>query len=261
MPCAGARAHSEENENVFIQPTVNEAPQRAAILPKARGIARGIEVALRARMRNFLAVTFLFSLAACGSTSVPTVASDAGGAPGSSSGHVSPENADAGTDPATTPADAGSTVDAGAAADSDVAPALPPGACTTTDDCGSLQCLCVDGKAPLTARSCFGGKCVDFTSACTTLCASHGGLVSSRPQPTVIGSAECTAFLAKIVSLGCANGPPDPHTWCGEAIDECDASKRAELQCETDHGTWTCDDDGVGWSMTSICGRFTDRCP
>lgn len=104
---------------------------------------------------------------------------------------------------------------------------------------------------------------MDYSSTCGALCSAHGGLRAMRPEPTVIGSEQCTAYLAKAKALHCGGEDPDPYFFCAYGVDECAESKRADLQCEIDRGTWSCHDAGAalaGWSETSSCGRFTNLC-
>lgn len=99
---------------------------------------------------------------------------------------------------------------------------------------------------------CIMNKCADSNQACGSTCDNHGGLKSATPVPTVAKSAECDAFCAKVASLHCSSTDACDRSFdCSLFQGECAAQKRAELQCEVDTGTWSCDNGS--FSVLSSC--------
>ena len=77
------------------------------------------------------------------------------------------------------------------------------------------------------------------------------------PPPTdVIGSAECTAYCAKMKNT--CNKTCDPKYDCAIAKGQCAASTRDYLDCKTTQGTWYC--GGDGFSIVSSCTRDLSLC-
>jgi hypothetical protein len=151
----------------------------------------------------------------------------------------------------TTTSDAG-PIEAGAEAGSP---------CTTSDSCDPSDCACNDGTARQAAGACAGGACMLAPAACAPVCAQNGGVRTAMPAPNVVGSAECTAFCEKALSLGCEAGTScRPYFNCRVSTGQCPTSVRAELTCDVEGGTWSCDSFG-DWAVASGCtGAFTSRC-
>ena len=79
----------------------------------------------------------------------------------------------------------------------------------------------------------------------------------SGPPPTdIVGSAECTAYCAKM--KGQCNKTCIPKSDCAIPHGQCAASTRDYLDCETQTGTWYCGADG--FSIVSSCTRKTSLC-
>jgi hypothetical protein len=79
----------------------------------------------------------------------------------------------------------------------------------------------------------------------------------SGPPPTdVVGSAECTAYCAKMKTK--CNKTCDPKFDCAIEKGQCAASTQDFLDCKTKTGTWYCGADG--FSIVSSCTRDTSLC-
>lgn len=124
--------------------------------------------------------------------------------------------------------------------------------------CLPLVCTCNDGTTGQTSYSCKNGQCVDESSECAQRC-GDAGVAGVAPLDTVIGSAECNSFCAKATSE-CPSATCDQLFFCAVPAGECEASLRASLQCEIDTGTWSCAENGNGWSVGSGCSRHTELC-
>jgi hypothetical protein len=79
----------------------------------------------------------------------------------------------------------------------------------------------------------------------------------SGPPPTdVAGSAECTAYCAKMKTS--CNRTCIPKSDCAIEKGQCAASTRDYLDCKTTQGTWYCGADG--FSIVSSCKRDLSLC-
>lgn len=123
--------------------------------------------------------------------------------------------------------------------------------CTSADQCTQWRCTCNDGTT-VSLGECILNQCADANQACGGSCKNNGGLKSATPTPTVSTSAECDAFCAKAMSLHCPKDTTcDRNFWCALSQGECADQLRAELQCNVDTGSWSCD-NGY-FSVTSSC--------
>jgi hypothetical protein len=117
---------------------------------------------------------------------------------------------------------------------------------------GNYWCTCVDGPsvqvdAPPDAQ-------------CASLCDDLGGVASVEPVVTAVGTEECQAFCAKADGLGCPGDSckAKEDFWCTAPVGQCLEALQAQLQCETEMGTFSCDDDS--WQMSAPCGTFDELC-
>lgn len=79
----------------------------------------------------------------------------------------------------------------------------------------------------------------------------------AAPPPTdVAGSAECTAYCAKMQSQ--CGKTCTPKSDCAVAKGQCAESTRAFLDCQTTKGQWYC--GGDGFSIVHSCKRDTSLC-
>ncbi len=134
--------------------------------------------------------------------------------------------------------------------------------CTTSDACDPSDCVCGDGSARQVGGStCSPGTCLAPAAACAPVCAQNGGVRSSTPAPDVVGTPACNAFCAKALSLACPQGTScRPYFNCNVPAGECAASVTAELGCQLEAGTWSCDPFG-DWVVSSHCmGMFAAMC-
>ncbi|MFO0671680.1 MAG: hypothetical protein U0235_18960 [Polyangiaceae bacterium] len=166
----------------------------------------------------------------------------------SSGGAGSIGDADGGTSTASGP---GKPAVTGEAAGPDGGSSTKPAeTCASATDCTPSQCICNDGTGARTGTTCASGVCRAVDSMCDPLCKDHGGIARIRALPNVRESAECKAFCAKALALGCGDAKCDDSFFCSYDLDECADSKRAYLQCQVDNATWSCSSSGKGWSAT-----------
>ena len=79
-------------------------------------------------------------------------------------------------------------------------------------------------------------------------------------ESSLADTPECDAWCAKIEALGCPQGSCDRDFFCSfDAEDgECAESKRAELQCSAEQGSYMCTENG--WSGSG-CPTDNSICP
>lgn len=135
--------------------------------------------------------------------------------------------------------------------------------CTHSTDCPYVSCVCEDDTKG-GGSICSMYVCTPAQSFCDQMyCSKHGGTKSATetPRQSVVGSAECNAFCARITALQCPSGPVacNQEFWCEVHQGSCPEAARAELQCKADTATFKCEDKG--WSSSSSCSSFQELCP
>jgi hypothetical protein len=93
---------------------------------------------------------------------------------------------------------------------------------------------------------------------CESSCAAYGGVKGYVPRVSLAGTPECNAFCARVDALGC--GECNREFFCEVGPHSCVLAALAQLDCEAETGTFSCDADGSGWQQSSSCGQFEGLC-